>query len=83
MLFPFLVGGVLGLDDVSERFGVVLVKEEAVRGLLHFPVAQEVLLHRLPVPIQVDRRTEHVNTFKKAPVDVNNEVLEEDALPAA
>ena len=73
---------VLGLDDVLQGFGVVVVEVDGLLlGILHLHLLLDIQLHGVPGGIHVDARAEDVDPGEAVAVDVQDHVLEQDRLP--
>ena len=73
---------VLGLDDVLQGFGVVLVEVDwLLLGAMHLHLLLGIQLHGTPGGIHVDAGAEDVGLGEAVAVDVQEHVLQQDGLP--
>ena len=73
---------VLGLDDVLQRFGVVVVEVDGrLLGVPHLHLLLDIQLHGVPGGVHVNTRAEDVDPGEAVAVDVQDHVLEQDSLP--
>ena len=74
----------LGLDDVLQRFVVVVVAvARLLLGVLHLHLLLDIQLHGVPGSIHVNTRAEDVDPGEAVAVDVQDHVLEQDRLSRA
>ena len=72
---------VLRLQNIRQSFGVVVVKIDwFLRGVLYLHVLIDVVLHRSPGHIYLDRWAENENSAEAISVDVQDHVLKKDRL---
>ena len=73
---------VLGLDDVLQRFGVVVVEvDELLLGVLHLHLLLDIQLHGVPSGIHLDAGAEDLDPGEAVAVDVQDHVLKQDRRP--